>query len=392
MAPRRRIGPVRNDAMEGPSSIAGEMAARVPKRPAHPNQTCSQGESSKRAKAAHPDPASADQRDSSPDLLSPAAARSTAIFRPRSEAQQQAQHRQRQQHQEEDGEAATANAEQQSVVPWIPAQPPALPPPADDNTAHDLQWAHEFLAFIKRMDCSSDRELLSLKKCVNGRISFDFPLCTDSPTRRTKTCYFLKVGGSLSTALTPNPENRPADQPAAHHEQAEHLNIYETYLDQRCAAATANGALRAYHPPKYVVPLGEVYRARRSSHGPGEVSSTNFLTFMDVTAPRKSVWLMYRYEKAVEDRDRVQWRPVAVGMERDSVFSSGVRKFDAVCLLPDVREWKDPAEEMVGMGRFGEALPEEQVILHAAFYTPVLEKLREALKTGWKPVVDGEEE
>jgi hypothetical protein len=277
-------------------------------------------------------------------------------------------------------------------APSSPVVESPAPPSADDkNNGHDLRWAREFLEFIKRLDCTSDSELLDLKKCVNGRISFDFPLCTDSPTRRTKFCYYLKVGGSLSTALTPNPENRPAGQPGAHREEVENLNIYETRLGQRCAAAT-NGAFRAYHPPKYVVPLGEMYRACRSSDGPGEVVSTNFFVFLDVTGPRKGVWLMYRYEKAVEVRDRVQWRPVTIHNERDSVFSSSVRTFDAVCLLEDVREWKGPAEEMIDMGRFREALPDEQLILHTAFYTPLLEKLREALKEGWKPQVDQQED
>ncbi|KAH6636033.1 hypothetical protein F5144DRAFT_163365 [Chaetomium tenue] len=385
--PQQKNGRAHNDATDEPNSVA-ETAARVPKRRVQPNQTSSQGESSKRAKTAHLNPAGAGQ--SGPDRaasLPSLEARSTAVFRPRPEAQKSPQHpqqeeQQQQEQQQEKGEAA-ANRAAQPTLPSAPAD-------NNPNNATDLRWAREFLDFIKRMDCRSDAEFLSLKKCVKGRVSFDFPLCTDSPTRRTKICYFLKVGGSLSTTLAPNPDNRPAGQPGAAREEVENLNIYETYLDQRCAAAT-NNAFRAFHPPKYVVPLGEVYRACRSSDGPGEVASTNFLVFMDVTGPRKSVWMMYRYEKAVEDRDRVQWRPVAIHNERDSVFSSSVRTFDAVCLLEDVREWKGPAEEMIGMGRFGEALPDEQVIVHAAFYTPVLEKMREVLKNGWMPAVDQEE-
>lgn len=366
------------------------MAARVPKRRVQPNQTSSQGESSKRAKTAHLNPAGASQSGPGRAASLPSLeARSTAVFRPRPEAQKSPQHPQQepqqeqQQQQQEEGEAAV-NSAAPSTLPSAPADN------NNPNNATDLRWAREFLAFIKRRDCRSDEEFLSLKKCVKGRVSFDFPLCTDSPTRRTKICYFLKVGGSLSTTLAPNPDSRPAGQPGVAREEVENLNSYETYLDQRCAAAT-NNAFRAFHPPKYVVPLGEVYRACRSSDGLGEVASTNFLVFMDVTGPRKSVWMMYRYEKAVEDRDRVQWRPVAIHNERDSVFSSSVRTFDAVCLLEDVRDWKGPAEEMIDMGRFGEALPEEQVIVHAAFYTPVLEKMREVLKTGWTPAVDQEE-
>ncbi|KAH6849657.1 hypothetical protein B0I37DRAFT_427278 [Chaetomium sp. MPI-CAGE-AT-0009] len=362
------VGQVQNHATEEPNGTAGGMAIRVSKRPAQPAQAGSQAdESSKRAKTAHLNTPGANKSDSGSSPLSSVGARSTAVFQLRPEAAQP------------------------SSEPSSPVETTAPAPSDSSNNAPDLRWAREFLDFIKRMDCTSDKELLSLKKCVKGRVSFDFPLCTDSPTRRSKFCYFLKVGGSLSTTLSPNPGNRPP-QPGPDREEVENLNIYETYHDQRCAAAI-NSAFRAYHPPKYVVPLGEVYRACRSTDGPGEVISTNFLVFMDVMSPRKSIWLMYRYEKAVEDRDRVKWQPVSIHGERDSVFSNSVRPFDTVCLLEDVQDWSGPAEDMIGMGRFEQALPENgQVVLRAAFYTPVLEKMREVLKKGWEPAVDEEEE
>jgi hypothetical protein len=96
MAPQRQISPVQNDETEDPNSIAGEMAARVSKRRAQPNQTSSQCEPSKRAKTAHSNPAGADQSNSGSDALLAMEAHSRAVFRlrPRSEQPQQPQQQQ----------------------------------------------------------------------------------------------------------------------------------------------------------------------------------------------------------------------------------------------------------------------------------------------------------
>ncbi|KAK3295435.1 uncharacterized protein B0H64DRAFT_321475 [Chaetomium fimeti] len=380
----QQTGQVQNDTTEEANSTAGGMVVRVSKRQAQPEQTGDQaGESLKRAKTAHATAADTSKSDSGSSRSSSVGARSTAVFQLLPEVAQE--HLQQQQ----PGDRAEESSASKPSTPPIEATAPG--PSNNSNNDPDLRWAREFLDFIKRMDCTSDKDLLTLKTRVKGRASFDFPLCTDSPTRRSKLSYFLKIGGSLSTTLTPNPDNRPT-QPGAAREAVEHLNIYETYHGRRCAAASGS-EFRAYHPPRYVVPLGEVYRACRSSDKPGEVVSTNFLAFMDVGTPRKSVWLMYRYERAVEDRDRVQWQPVATHGERDSVFSSAVRTFDAVCLLEDVEGWKGPAEDMVGMRRFEEALPESgHMVLNCVFYTPVLERLREAIKKGWEPAVENDEE
>ncbi|KAK4034399.1 hypothetical protein C8A01DRAFT_49208 [Parachaetomium inaequale] len=287
----------------------------------------------------------------------------------------------------------TPGEPQQAVEGPQPANPVGQPsgaagpvPSGDDDDDDGLRWARDFLACLKRMDCTSDADLLRLKKYVKGKASFDFPLCTDSPTRRSKFCYFLKVGGSLSTTLTLNPHNRPAGQQAyAAHNEVENLNIFETYLDSRCPEATT-GTYRKYRPPKYLAPLGEVYRASRSTDSPEEVSSTNFFVFVDVGGgPHKSVWLLYRYEKPVANRDRVQWEPVSISGQREAVFNNRLPKFDTVCLLDDVAGWGGPEEDMVGVSRFTEALPATgSMILRPVFYTPVLEKFREAIKIGWE--------
>jgi hypothetical protein len=280
---------------------------------------------------------------------------------------------------------------QQSSGPSTSGAAAGSVPSGNDSDDDGLRWARDFLAFLKRMDCTSDADLLRLKKYVRGKASFDFPLCTDSPTRRSKFCYFLKIGGSLSTTPTPNPLNRPAGQPYTAQSEAENLNIFETYLDDRCPEATT-GIYAKYRPPKYLAPLGEVYRASRSTDSPEEVASTNFFAFVDVAGggdgphkKKKSVWLLYRYERPVESRDRVQWEAVSVSGQREAIFNNRLPKFDTVCLLEDVEGWGGPEEDMVGMGRFTEALPANgSMILRPVFYTPVLEKLREAIKMGWE--------
>ncbi|KAK4153571.1 hypothetical protein C8A00DRAFT_33661 [Chaetomidium leptoderma] len=287
--------------------------------------------------------------------------------------------------------------ERQPGAPSAPGAGTGPAPFGDDEDRGD-QWAWEFLSFLKRMDCTSDKDMLRLKKYVKGRQSCEFPLCTDSPTRRAKFCYFLKVGGRLSTTLRYNPSNRPA-QPRASEEEVENLDIFETCLERRrsAAAAAANSAhsnndkKNNHLPPRYLVPLGEVYRACRSAAALGleEVASTNFFVFMDVTRPSKSLWLIYRYERPpLAGEEGGLWRSIAfANPQREPVFQSDGKAFDTACLLDDVREWRGPADEMVvDSGRFAAALPRgvRSLILRPVLNTPILYRLREDMKQGWE--------
>ncbi|KAK4237926.1 hypothetical protein C8A03DRAFT_15565 [Achaetomium macrosporum] len=145
----------------------------------------------------------------------------------------------------------------------------------------------DFLNFLKHMDCRSDGDMLCFKRYTEAALSFELPVYTESG--RSKFCYILKVGGRLSSAIYGNPENRP-EQPKWDEEEAERLGI----MERRLHASIPDDVASTYQP-RYFVPLGEVYRASRSSDKPEEVVSTNFFVLMDVTSPKKSIWLVYRY-------------------------------------------------------------------------------------------------
>ncbi|KAL2181181.1 uncharacterized protein P884DRAFT_393 [Thermothelomyces heterothallicus CBS 202.75] len=274
-----------------------------------------------------------------------------------------------------------------------------------DGRDDGLEWGREFLNFIKEMDCTSDEDLLRLKRYVRGRAAFEFPLCSETGGSRVE--YFLKVGGVSSTLIAADPHDRP-EQPKEDEARAEELNVLEFAVDERMArrraAAQEGGGGSGGGPdkdddhgddhdgiglPEYLVPLGEVYVANRSLNRPQEVASTNFFVLMRVDGPKKSLWMVYRYMRSFQRRNGPVWDAVAFGNQRDAHFKGSRRMFDTVCLLDDVRDWKDPAEDMITMERLANAVPgDERFFLQPVFFVPVLTALREALRKGWEEAED----
>ncbi|KAK4099033.1 hypothetical protein N658DRAFT_509086 [Parathielavia hyrcaniae] len=275
-----------------------------------------------------------------------------------------------------------------SGVPSAAADIDAAAPLANDDEDAGVKWAREFLSFLKAIDCRSDTDLLRLRRYVDGQLSFEFPLCL-STEMGLHAQYYLKVGGKLSTLIRADPHDmeRPV-QPKADEELVDKLNILEYAVDERRieSAAKMDVDHKPVYPSGYLVPLGEVFVAHRSSTKPQEVASTNFFVLMEATSSKKSLWMAYRYEKPVRRRDgTTAWDAVVVLNHRDSVFKGSRRHFDTVAVLDDVRQWRSPTEDMIDMCRFAEALPRGgSNVLQPVLYTPVLAAVREAMKKGWE--------
>lgn len=276
----------------------------------------------------------------------------------------------------------------------------------DDYDDDGLEWGCEFLRFIKAMDCTSEEDLLRLQRYVRGRAALEFPLCSETGDSRVVE-YFLKVGGLSSTLIAADPHDRP-EQPKEDEARVERLNVLEFAVDERMArhattapkVAAGSSSGRGGGPggnkdqdvqhdgiglPEYLVPLGEVYAANRSLNRPQEVGSTNFFVLMQVDGPKKSLWMVYRYMRSFKRKNGPVWDAVAPGSQRDAHFKGCRRMFDTVCLLDDVRDWKDSAQDMVTMEHLAEAVPgDERAILQPIFFVPVLTVLRKALRKGWK--------
>lgn len=253
----------------------------------------------------------------------------------------------------------------------------------EEDGIDQLPW--RFLDFLKRMDCSSDEDMLCLKKYLEGSVSFEFPLCTDR-ARRSNVRYFLKVGGRLSTAIgaDPNEPLLPFRQFGWSKSKVKELNILECYTDKRRTATPDDT------PPKYLVSLGEVYMtnyATTQTSRAGEVTSTNFFVLMAVTGPEKSLWMMYRYERFFEraGQDRREWRQIPPPSRLHKFAQSAGRVFDTVCLLDNVGEWASPTTDMIETDRLREALfqQESDMLLRPVFGIPKLAELRRVLRVGW---------
>ncbi|KAK3302599.1 uncharacterized protein B0T15DRAFT_514620 [Chaetomium strumarium] len=240
----------------------------------------------------------------------------------------------------------------------------------------------DFLNFLKHIDCRYEEDLLCLKKfCKASAMSTEIPIYTE--TGRSKFYYILKVGGALSSAIGGNPDNQP-DQPEPDAKQAKRLGVLELRLHERVPEDVASR-----YRARYFMPLGEVYRASRSSTKADEVQSTNFFVLMDVTSPKKSIWLVFRYERPFERRDGAGWGTVTFDTTKP-LF--GTRIFDMVCLLEDVRDWpaptaENPNLEMVDAERLAEIMrstPAHHEVLQPALFLPVLTDLRKVTEEGWE--------
>jgi hypothetical protein len=245
------------------------------------------------------------------------------------------------------------------------------------NLLSSFKPGSNFLDFIKAIDCRSIEDMLCLKKFCEAASSFELPVYTESG--RSKFEYILKIGGRLSSAIGRNPVDRPA-QPEPDAKEAERLGILELRLHESVPDTVASVSR-----PRYFMPLGEVYRASRSSYKTEEVQSTNFFVLMDVTSPKKSIWLMFRYERPFVGRDGPGWEPVSFDLK--PLF--GPRIFDMVCLLEDVRDWAGPEQDMVDMDRLTAMLPDHTMHLKPDLFLPVLADLKKELDKGWdKPDED----
>jgi len=256
------------------------------------------------------------------------------------------------------------------------------------------------LDFLKKMDCTSDGDLADLANLVRGKVSFEFLLSSESGLPRIY--YFLKIGGSLSMHLAADPEDQP-EQPESDETVVDAMSVLELQLDDTEISPVAGQ--RAAHndwtidPPKYVVPLGEVYLVNRSHKKAQSVHATNYFVVMDITTPQKGLWMVHRYNRDFERRDgNIQWDTIQL-IGTTSFFKGTTGGFDMVRLLASVMDWRSPEEEMVAMAHVAEAMSREgSARRYPSFYLPTLVELKEAVKEGWEakpevgPAVKQEEE
>ncbi len=279
-------------------------------------------------------------------------------------------------------------------VKAIPAQPAAgrsTGEGASSKAAEPIptinidQPAHDLLTFLKTMDCRSTASLLRLRAYTTGPRPFEFPLLTET-TPKDRLHYILKIGGSLSTPISADPADFPA-QSANDSAEIEKLNILELAIGADIAETNNNTPL-----PQYLIPLGEVYAINHANPKGQEVCSTNFYVLLDIATPQKSIWMFYRYQRPVAGaKGGTEWKNTD-GPGRQGYFRSGGggRVCDAVCLLAGVAGWESAGEEMVKVGM--ECFREGGRKLKGVFMVPALGVMREVVERGWAEGGEKEEE
>lgn len=256
--------------------------------------------------------------------------------------------------------------------------------------------AQAFLDFLKKMDCNSNEDLARVANVVEGDVSLEFPL--SSETGMPRVYYYLKVGGNLSTAICANPEYDVA-QPEADKEMTINLALLELAVEERqinpaAAHSDANNNNNGVTaPPRFVMPLGEVYMVNRSHRKTQMVCSTNFFVLMDITSPKKSLWMVYRENRPFERRDGdYEWDTISL-IGTTSFFKGGKRYFDIVRLVDDIMDWRSHKDEMVAMEHVAEVLSREgDAYRKPDVVLPVFSVLKKTVKQGWEAGVKVEEE
>ncbi|KAK0712001.1 hypothetical protein B0H67DRAFT_555884 [Lasiosphaeris hirsuta] len=259
-----------------------------------------------------------------------------------------------------------------------------IPEPMEATARH----AHaDVFAFIRDMNCMSERDLQRLKAYVVGDVPYEFPLFGRKTEGGGRVQLFLKMGGKMSNTIRVGPRDgtladdatvlQPKDTATA-----TSTNIFECWLSGK-GVPDDNGI------PDYFVPLGEVYAHTRprggdSRTGLDKIASTNYFMFMDICSPARSLWLIYRYEQYPSAKNEHAVKKVPLREPACAVFTN-TRVFDIVRVLNHIGKWEawdkgvlddDQFKEVVGQGGRVEMMP--------LFTAPLLVQVEETLKKKWK--------
>ncbi|KAI8962398.1 hypothetical protein F5Y11DRAFT_322879 [Daldinia sp. FL1419] len=108
-------------------------------------------------------------------------------------------------------------------------------------------------------------------------------------------------------------------------------------------------------PLRYALPLGEIHVHRpRVDNGPPDLIGTNFFLLMDVTTPKKSLWIVFAYEYPFDKRSGLHEPKDAIGvgkfeLNRNSPLCSAFGLFDMACIAESLDDFVNPNEEDMPM-------------------------------------------
>ncbi|KAK3681676.1 hypothetical protein B0T22DRAFT_472639 [Podospora appendiculata] len=238
--------------------------------------------------------------------------------------------------------------------------------------------------FLQMMDCTSKKSLSVLAKYLSGNRSYDYPIYTFEHNN-TIDSYFLRVGGQVRNALRPGPREDIATLEVQTQLPADQRRVEQMGALQ-CLLTAKEFDDNDLVPPEYFVCLGEVYKMTEDFNTPtvaDQVRSTNFFVLMDIGDPAKGLWQMYRYEQYKERNgapyyEKIQFR------ERSNSIGCG-KVFDTVCLVEDIKEWKDHCRPMLDDQMFREMVNsgKGRTLLEPMFTVPLWKEMDAVVRKGW---------
>ncbi|KAK3331729.1 hypothetical protein B0T19DRAFT_397559 [Cercophora scortea] len=238
--------------------------------------------------------------------------------------------------------------------------------------------------FLQKMDCTSKKSLLTLAGYLSSNPSYDYPLYTFEHNN-TVDSYFLRTGGQVRNVLRPGPREDIATLDVQTQQAADQKRVEQMGALQ-CLLTGKDFDDRDVVPPDYFVCLGEVYKMTEDFNTPtvaDQVRSTNFFVFMDIGDPAKGLWQIYRYEQFKKKNgsphyEKIQFR------ERSNSIGCG-KVFDTVCLVENIKDWKDHCQPMLDEKMFKEMVNsgKKRTLLEPMFTFPLWKEMDAVVRKGW---------
>ncbi|EON69669.1 hypothetical protein W97_08921 [Coniosporium apollinis CBS 100218] len=185
--------------------------------------------------------------------------------------------------------------------------------------------ASEILSQIKLLDCRQEYRVVALTDVVYLGTDVDIPLAKDDSFE-----YIIRTGGQMLDQL--------CVAPAVSDSMDLHGCITELHTPPSLPSAPAHEVSL----PRFVQDFGHLwYKDLRNEKSAAQgFKETDYIAVIDVTTPKKPVWLVYDYcpENPLGDREPVVLDHM--GCQR-AVFPNVTAQFDTAQILASVHNWND---------------------------------------------------
>ncbi|KAI1331072.1 hypothetical protein F5Y16DRAFT_291884 [Xylariaceae sp. FL0255] len=142
--------------------------------------------------------------------------------------------------------------------------------------------------------------------------------------------------------------------------------------------------------PRYVYEIGEIFNRRIVTKYNGRQAthrSTGYHLVVDITSPKKSLWLVYRYEDVSKDSQSLK---SAISYKRDSFWHpfASVGDFDIAQVFESIEDWKGADTTLGSYAASKKLVRQTAALIRPTFIEPILEEVKETIRQGWSNSIE----